>query len=107
MTGHVSNLIAIRCHQNQTHDSCSNGGDCRNGDISTRFHQTYYIFSNSGTQHTGLDIVDYFGAPIYAAESGTVYTFQDSQSCYLTGTVGKGVAIDHHNSIVTLYWHIP
>ncbi len=88
-------------------DSCSNGGSCNNGDISTRFHQTYYIFSSSGTQHTGLDIVDYFGAAIYAADKGTVYAFADSQACYLTGTVGKGVAIDHHNNIVTLYWHIP
>src|SRR3989344_6622723 len=88
-------------------ESCSNGGSCHNGDISTRFHQTYYIFSSGGTQHTGLDIVDYFGAAIYAGESGTVYAFQDSQSCYLTGTVGKGVAIDHHNDMVTLYWHIP
>lgn len=88
-------------------DSCSNGGSCRNGDISTRFHQTYYVFSSGGTQHTGLDIVDYFGAPIYAADSGTVYSFADSQACYLTGTAGKGVAIDHKNGIVTLYWHIP
>ena len=88
-------------------DSCSNGGTCRNGDISTRFHQTYYIFSSSGTQHTGLDIVDYFGASIYAVDDGTAYSFQDSQTCSLTNTVGKGVAIDHHNGTVTLYWHIP
>ncbi len=88
-------------------DSCSNGGACHNGDISTRFHQTYYIFSSGGTQHTGLDIVDYYGAAIYAVQSGTVYAFQDSQACSMTGTIGKGVAIDHHNGIVTLYWHIP
>jgi len=88
-------------------DGCSQGGSCNNGDISTRFHQTYYIFSSAGTQHTGLDIVDYFGAPLYAADNGTVYSFQDSQTCYLTGTIGKGVAIDHHNNLVTLYWHIP
>ncbi len=88
-------------------ESCSNGGPCHNGDISTRFHQTYYIFSSGGTQHTGLDIVDYFGAAIYAANSGTVYEFHDSQACYLTGTPGKGVAVDHHNDTVTLYWHIP
>ncbi len=88
-------------------DNCSRGGQCLNGDISTRFGQTYYVFSNSGTQHGGLDIADYFGAPIYAVEKGTVYAFQDSQSCWLSGTPGKGVAIDHHNGMVTLYWHIP
>ena len=88
-------------------DGCSRGSQCLNGDISTRFGQTYYVFSNSGTQHGGLDIADYFGAPIYAVEKGTVYAFQDSQSCWLSGTPGKGVAVDHHNGMVTLYWHIP
>ncbi len=88
-------------------DSCSNGGSCNNGDISTRFHQTYYVLNSAGSQHTGLDIVDYFGAPIFAADSGTVYEFRDSQACYLTGTVGKGVALDNHSGMVTLYWHIP
>lgn len=88
-------------------DSCSNDGACNNGDISTKFAQTYYIFSNSGTQHTGLDIVDYWGASIYAADSGDSYAFSDSQACRISGTVGKGVAIDHHNGYVTLYWHIP
>lgn len=83
-------------------DSCSNDGPCHNGDISTRFGQTYFL----GT-HTGLDIVDYWGAPIYAADSGESYAFSDSQACRITGTVGKGIAIDHHNGTVTLYWHIP
>ncbi len=85
-------------------DACSQdeGPNCRNGDISTRFRQQYFL----GT-HTGLDIADYFGAPIYAAESGDSYAFSDTKACYLTGTVGKGVAVDHHNGTVTLYWHIP
>ncbi len=88
-------------------DACSNDGSCSNGDISTRFGQTYYILSSAGTQHTGLDIVDYWGAPIYASDSGDSYAFSDTQSCRISGTVGKGVAIDHHNGIVTLYWHVP
>lgn len=83
-------------------DSCSNNGPCYNGDISTRFGQSYFL----GT-HTGLDIADYWGATIYAVDSGDSYAFSDTKTCYLTGTVGKGVAIDHHNGIVTLYWHIP
>lgn len=83
-------------------DSCSNSGMCFNGDISTKFGQTYFL----GT-HTGLDIADYFGAPIYAVEGGEVFAFADTQACRFTGTVGKGVAIDHHNGMVTLYWHIP
>lgn len=83
-------------------DSCSNSGMCLNGDISTRFGQTYFL----GT-HTGLDIADYFGAPIYAVDSGEAFAFADTQACRFTGTVGKGVAVDHHNGMVTLYWHIP
>ena len=83
-------------------EACSNDGPCNNGDISTRFGQSYFM----GT-HTGLDIVDFWGAPIYAADGGDNYAFSDSQACAISGTVGKGVAIDHHNGIVTLYWHIP
>lgn len=85
-------------------DACSQDGgpNCHNGDISTRFGQSYFL----GT-HTGLDIADYFGAAIYAADSGDSYAFSDTQACKVTGTIGKGVAIDHHTGIVTLYWHIP
>lgn len=81
---------------------CSQGGSCNQGDITTRFGQVYFLGN-----HTGLDIADYLGASIYAAEDGEAYVTSDSRACYLTGTVGKGVYIDHKNGIVTLYWHIP
>lgn len=88
-------------------DNCSqgNGETCKNGDISTKFRQVYLL-----GVHTGLDIVDFPGAPIYAADSGDSYAFSDTKACigpYMSGTVGKGLAIDHHNGVVTLYWHIP
>ena len=87
---------------------CSQGNSiCNNGDISTRFNQWYTILKESGSFHTGLDIADYYGASIYAVADGIAYSLQDSQSCARTGTVGKGVVIDHQNGIVTLYWHIP
>lgn len=63
--------------------------------------------------HTGVDFAyphdqrPTLGSPIYAAESGTAYATQDPQKCSLTGTVGKGIVIDHHNGLVTLYWHLP
>ena len=88
------------------HD-CSDGGSCSIGDITTHFGQTYYIFGPGGTVHRAMDIADYYGAAIYAAESGVAYATQDSSACSLTGTVGKGVFVDHQNGIVTLYWHIP
>lgn len=92
---------------NYTGNDCSNGGRCNIGDITTHFNQTYYVFSSNGTTHKALDIADYSGSSIYAAESGVAYSTQDSSACYLTGTIGKGVYVDHENGIVTLYWHIP
>lgn len=85
-----------------TGGDCSQGGSCNVGDITTRFGQVYFLGN-----HTGLDIADFYGASIYAAEDGEAYATQDSKACYLTGTVGKGVFVDHKNGIVTLYWHIP
>lgn len=61
--------------------------------------------------HTGIDFAYYskstFGSPIYAASDGVSYSTQDLEACYLTGTVGKGLVIDHENGLVTLYWHLP
>lgn len=76
--------------------------------ITTEYGQTYLL-----GVHTGLDFAYKFedritaGAPIYAADKGVAYLAQDSQACYLTGTAGKGIIIDHQNGLVTLYWHIP
>lgn len=66
-----------------------------------------------GGYHSGIDFAYRWddrisaGQPIFAAENGTAYLFEDSQPCYLTGTKGKGIVVDHGNSVVTLYWHIP
>lgn len=87
---------------NYNGNDCSQGGSCNVGNISTQFGQVYFL----GT-HSGLDIPDYYGSPIYAAEDGEAYATQDTKACYLTGTAGKGVFIDHKNGTVTLYWHIP
>lgn len=84
-------------------DCTSPQDTCYNGDITTKFGQWYFL-----GYHTGLDVADYYGAGIYSAASGTSYLFSDSKSCYLTGTVGKGLVVDHDNEdVVTLYWHIP
>lgn len=79
------------------------------GSITTADYGESYILG----VHTGVDFAyphsqgSTLGSPIYAAESGTAYATQDSQACNLTGTVGKGIVIDHHNGLVTLYWHLP
>lgn len=87
-------------------DCTSPGLTCNNGDITTLFRQWYEVLG--GSYHTGLDVADYSGASIYAAANGTSYLFSDSKACFLTGTTGRGVVIDHENEdVVTLYWHIP
>lgn len=79
------------------------GSSCQVGQISTKFGEIYFL-----GEHKGLDIAEYAGTPIRAAADGVAYEFSDSGACYLTGTAGKGVVLDHDNSdIVTLYWHIP
>ncbi len=76
--------------------------------ITAEYHESYIL----GT-HTGLDFAYRYedretrGAPIYAAESGAAYLTQDSEACWLTGTIGKGMVIDHGDGLVTLYWHLP
>jgi peptidoglycan hydrolase CwlO-like protein len=92
--------------ENYNGQSCSSY-PCQGG-ISTFFGASGDNYIKGFPPHTGLDIPDPIGTPIKAVADGTVYEFRDSSACYLTGTVGKGVVLDHDNSdIVTLYWHIP
>lgn len=71
--------------------------------ISTEYGEVYFLGI-----HTGLDMYDDAkeGTSILAAADGIAYPAQDSKSCSLTGTVGKGIVVDHQNGLVTLYWHI-
>ncbi len=50
--------------------------------------------------HLGIDIVAYYGAPIYAGASGTVVKAAEDYWGY-----GKYVIIDHGNGFQTLYAH--
>ena len=56
--------------------------------------------------HNGIDMTKYYGAPILAAGDGVAYFSTDSSACWLTGTVGKGIMIQHSNGWKTIYWHI-
>ena len=59
--------------------------------------------------HNGIDMTDAtleYGAPVLAAADGIAYKVSDSQKCWLTGTVGQGVRIDHPDGTKTIYWHL-
>lgn len=78
-----------------------NGQGWPAGNITTYYGENYFL-----GVHTGLDLADDLGTPIYAADKGVAYFLTDPKSCYLTRTVGRGIVIDHQNGFVTLYWHI-
>lgn len=81
--------------------------------VTTHFGEIYYLLNKSGSAHTGIDFAYAcgpgcsFGRPIYAADDGIAYLTQDTQACSWTGTIGKGMLVDHENGLVTLYWHLP
>lgn len=66
------------------------------GSISSGFG--YRTYPDVGF-HTGVDVVNYYGAPIYATAAGTV-TFAGWD-----GGFGEKVEIDHGNGYVTWYGH--
>lgn len=81
--------------------SSYNGKDYPEGNITTRYGEVYFL-----GVHTGIDMADDLGTPIFAGDSGIAYFLSDPKPCYLTKTVGRGIVIDHQNGTVTLYWHI-
>ncbi len=52
-------------------------------------------------RHTGLDIANHIGTPIYAADAGTVVT-----AGWNNGGYGYQVVIDHGNGMLTRYAHL-
>ena len=70
---------------------------------------TWYMQNFGIPGHNALDLVDSVlgaGAPILAAADGIAYKTSDSRACWLTGTVGQGIVIDHGGGLKTIYWHI-
>jgi septal ring factor EnvC (AmiA/AmiB activator) len=58
--------------------------------------------------HPGWDMVLTYGGgdPIKAVADGTAYQRIEANPCYLTGTRGKGVVIEHDDDFKTVYWHL-
>lgn len=68
------------------------------------------LYGSAG--HNGIDMANGgSGFPIKAVKDGVAFAVSDSQACscgysYCTGTVGKGIRVEHDDGLVTLYWHI-
>jgi len=93
---------------NYSGEMCNYTNSCL-GDISALFQASGAAYLSGWPPHTGLDIIETTGTPIYAAADGVAYAFSDSQACIgfgFPGTVGKGVVVDHGDGIVTKYWHV-
>jgi len=60
----------------------------------------YRISQYFSWRHTGVDLPNTLGSPIYAAESGTV-----EKAGWNTGGYGNMILIDHGNGIKTRYGH--
>ncbi|MEG1048602.1 MAG: M23 family metallopeptidase [Bacilli bacterium] len=58
-------------------------------------------FSGSCSFHQALDITNYYGAPVYAANNGTV-----TMATYGYGTYGTFIAINHNNGYGSGYAHL-
>ncbi|MBP7859726.1 peptidoglycan DD-metalloendopeptidase family protein [Patescibacteria group bacterium] len=64
------------------------------------------LYGPSG--HPGWDMVKTRGGgdPIRAARDGVAYSRLETKNCWLTGTKGKGVVIEHSDGYKTVYWHL-
>lgn len=58
--------------------------------------------------HPGWDMVKTRGGgdPIYAVRDGIAYSRLESSACWLTGTKGKGVVVEHEDGYKSVYWHV-
>ena len=70
---------------------------------------SWYLQNFGISGHNGIDMVDSSvgeGAPIFAVADGVAYQVSDTKACSFTGTVGKGIRIDHSDGTKTIYWHV-
>jgi len=59
-----------------------------------------------GQWHNGVDFRGAVGAPVYAAEEGTVREVWDQDKYCYRGAYGKFIVIEHPNNLTTMYAHL-
>lgn len=86
--------------------------DGYSGNVTQWFGENALPGLYGGAGHNGIDMANGgSGFAIKASKDGTAYAVSDSQACscsysYCTGTVGKGIRVEHADGLTTLYWHI-
>jgi murein DD-endopeptidase MepM/ murein hydrolase activator NlpD len=78
------------------------------GNVTQPYGVNYLGIYDPKAGHTGIDMADGYGSPIFAAKDGTAYLATD-KGCpqYGFGTAqGRGIIINHFDGTQTLYWHI-
>ena len=80
-----------------------NVGQVGSGIFSWPVPSSYRMSRGFGGSHYGLDILSYYGAPIYAADSGIVTTAGSGQEHW---SYGICVRINHGNGYQTMYAHM-
>lgn len=78
-------------------------GQLGSGIFSWPVPSSYRLSRGFGGSHYGLDIISYYGAPIYAADSGVVTTAGSGQEHW---SYGICVRINHGNGYQTMYAHM-
>lgn len=78
-------------------------GHVGSGAFSWPVPSSYRLSRGFGGSHYGLDILSYYGAPIYAADSGVVTTSGSGQEHW---SYGICVRINHGNGYQTMYAHM-
>ena len=70
--------------------------------ISSPFGWRTYPFNYKKRElHSGVDIPNNYGKPVYASNNGTIYAINDTRYGY-----GKHIIINHNNGYCTLYGHM-
>lgn len=68
----------------------------------TAFAKNGYV----GHWHNGVDFGQSIGAPVYAAEDGTVAAVGNQDSYCYRGAYGRFIVINHNDNLTTLYAHL-
>ena len=96
----LENLLSAIENENYRRDVTPSQWPTAGGEITSYFGGRTNPFGYEYTWHSGIDIANYYGAPVYAAASGYV------QQSGWYGGYGRYICISHDFGIQTAYAHM-